>query len=172
MKSGASGAPRSAWPWAGTRVLLGTRVRALTCRFETSPLMHGDILSSYVCFPKGTWMRPLSISSSATAGGEESPESPKAPLSSWGGDSPGTDTEAGTAQPQLTCTSSLRRDRRARARSTFPAPHRHSSICSQDTTCAQPLPTHLRYLQRSAPPGQSCPGAPCSPPHHPHSLSC
>lgn len=64
----------------GLQVLLGPGAHALTCRSVTSPLIYGDILMSYFPFPISTCMRPLAMSGSATADGEESPEPPRPPL--------------------------------------------------------------------------------------------
>lgn len=103
------------------QVLLGTRVPALTCRLVMSPLTHGDILSSYCPFPISTWMCPLAISGSATADEGESLEPPRPLLSSRGGYIPGTDTKAGTAQLQLTCTHTVSGERR-QSGLTLPSP--------------------------------------------------
>lgn len=104
---------------------------ALTCRLEMSPLMHGDILTLYFPFPMGTSIRPLSISGSATAYGEESPELPKSQVGSRGGSVPGIDTKADTTQliAQITHTSTvLGKAEQPVAQLPFP---KHSFICSQ-----------------------------------------
>lgn len=91
-----------------------------------SPLMHGDILTLYFPFPISTWICPFSISGSATAYGEESPELPRSQVSSRRCYVPGTGTKGDAAQliAQLTGSSTVLGEAgQPGAHSTFPVPH-------------------------------------------------